>query len=128
MRRLYVWWLYHGPGFKSIRRALRINDEILPIKGVVYDAHFTGKNAIEAEHAVAVLRSEVIDHTQVREVPAKISEVLEGRRLVVDAPVKVADMSDFPVRRVRPQREIHEELTRRISALENQEQDEQKKP
>lgn len=115
-RKLYVWWLYHGPGFKNIRRSLRINDEILPIRGVVRDAHFDAM-AVEAEHAVAELRSEVIDHSQVRGMPqeGQIAKILGPRRLVVANVVTTGDVvGGFTPRKVESQNGLWERERARI--------------
>jgi hypothetical protein len=59
---LYRWWLYRGPGFRRVRRALRKTDSVLPPGFEVRDSVFTGGMALEAATEVDRLRTLIPPH------------------------------------------------------------------
>lgn len=94
--KLYRYWLYCGPGMKGVRRALRINDQILPVKAEVRDAHFYGHNAVEAAHEVETLRDNLVEEGFTREyprsgekaMPSKDGEPITSVKVVVEPVTK----------------------------------------
>jgi hypothetical protein len=79
-QKIYRYWLYCGPGMKGLRRALRINDQVLPIRATIRDSKFYGKNAVAAAHAVEELRDQCVEAESgfIREYPRKIGANIQG--------------------------------------------------
>jgi hypothetical protein len=94
--KLYRLWLYHGPGFKSLRRALRINDQVLPLNATINDSVYSGRQAISAEHAVEELREKLVDPGMIADYPqaGQVKKAIGDRKVIVSQPVVVANLTE----------------------------------
>lgn len=94
--KLYRLWLYYGPGFRNLRRALRINDQVLPLNARINDSIYSGRQAISAEHAVEELREKLVDPGMIADYPqaGQVKKAIGDRKVVVSQPVVVANLTE----------------------------------